>query len=150
MLVRLTRSGRVRAGCSIILAYLFCVLAPSVALAFGAPFPCLTDEVQPSVAVHVHDASMAHADNAAHDYAGHDHGGMHIHHAADGAEPPVKHSHDGKNSSGSCCAMMCVSALPADLPSVAAPLHPIAIRLAEAFQSLHSEAPARLYRPPIA
>ncbi|WP_456665464.1 hypothetical protein [Bradyrhizobium sp. USDA 3240] len=150
MLVRLTRSGRVRAGCSIILAYLFCVLAPSVALAFGAPFPCLTDEVQPAVAVHVHDASMAHADNAAHDHAGHDDGGMHAHHAADGAEPPVKHSHDGKNSSGSCCAMMCVSALPADLPSVAAPLHPIAIRLSEAFQSLHSEAPARLYRPPIA
>ncbi|WP_420840873.1 hypothetical protein [Bradyrhizobium quebecense] len=150
MLVRLTRSGRVRAGCSIILAYLFCVLAPSVALAFGAPFPCLTDEVQPAAAVQVHDASMAHADGAAHDHAAHDHGGMHMHHAADGAEPPAKHSHDGKNAPGPCCAMMCVSALPADLPSVTAPLHPIATRLAEALQSLHSEAPARLYRPPIA
>lgn len=144
VLVRLTRSGRVRAGCSIILAYLFCVLAPSVALAFGAPFPCLTDEIQPA-AVQVHDTSMAHADGAAHD-----HGGMHMHHAADGAEPPLKHSHDGKSAPGPCCAMMCVSALPADLPSVAAPLHPIATRLAEALQSLHSEAPARLYRPPIA
>nr|WP_245452885.1 hypothetical protein [Bradyrhizobium sp. C9] len=151
MLVRLTKSGRVRAGCSIILAYLFCVLAPSLALAFGAPFPCLTDEVQP-VAVHVHDASMpmAHAEAAAHDHAAHDHGGMHTHHAAGGVEPPAKHSHDGKNSPGPCCALMCVSALPADLPLVAGPLHPIANRLAEVFQSLRGEAPARLYRPPIA
>ncbi|WP_050402866.1 hypothetical protein [Bradyrhizobium embrapense] len=150
MLVRLSRSGRVRAGCAIILAYLFCVLAPSIALAFGAPFPCLTDRVQPAVAVHVHDASMAHADGAAHVHAGHDHAGMHMHHAADGAEPPVKHSHDGKSAPGPCCAMMCVSALPAVLPLVAGPLHPIATRLTEAFQSLHGEAPARLYRPPIA
>ncbi|SEC38633.1 hypothetical protein [Bradyrhizobium erythrophlei] len=142
MLVRLTRSGRVRAGCSIILAYLFCVLAPSVALAFGAPFPCLTDEVQPSVAVQVHDTSMAHA--------AHDHGGMHMHHAADATDQHAKHSHDGKGAPGPCCAMMCVSALPADLPLVAGPLHPIATRLTEAFRSLHGEAPARLYRPPIA
>lgn len=139
-----------RAGCSIILAYLFCVLAPSIALAFGAPFPCLTDEVRPVAMAHVHDISMVHADGAAHDHAGHDHGGMHAHHAADGAEPPVKHSHDGKNAPGPCCAMMCVSALPADLPLVAGPLRQIAIRLTEAFQSLRSEAPARLYRPPIA
>ncbi|WP_349629359.1 hypothetical protein [Bradyrhizobium sp. BR2003] len=146
MLVRLTRSGRVRAGCSIILAYLFCVLAPSFALACGAPFPCLTDEVQ-RVAVHVHDASMpmAHAEAAAHDHVG-----MHMQHAADAAEPPAKHSHDGKNSSGPCCALMCVSALPADLPFVATPLHPISTRLCEAHQSLRSEAPTRLYRPPIA
>ncbi|BBB99100.1 hypothetical protein BE61_45410 [Bradyrhizobium elkanii USDA 61] len=152
MLVRLTRTRRVRAGCSIILAYLFCVLAPSFALAFGAPFPCLTDEVQPAAAAHVHAAStpMAHAEGVAHDHAAHDHGGMHMHHAADGAEPPVKHSHDGKTAPGPCCALMCASALPADLPLVAGPLHPIATRLAEAFQSLRSEAPARLYRPPIA
>ncbi|MGY2807206.1 MULTISPECIES: hypothetical protein [unclassified Bradyrhizobium] len=147
MLVRLTRSGRLRAGCSIILAYLFCVLAPSFALAFGAPFPCLTDEVQPAVMTHVHDGAMpvTHADAAARD-----HGGTHLHHAADAAEPPAKHSHDGKNAPGPCCALMCVSALPADLPFVASPLHPIATRLAEPTRGLWSEAPARLYRPPIA
>ncbi|MGY4225180.1 hypothetical protein ACVMIH_002541 [Bradyrhizobium sp. USDA 4503] len=150
MLVRLTRSGRLRAGCSIILAYLFCVLAPSFALAFGAPFPCLTDEVQPVAAAHVHAASMAHAEAVTHDHAAHDLGGMHMQHAADDAAPPVKHSHDGKSSPGPCCALMCVSALPADLPFVAAPLHPIATRLSEAYQSLRSEAPPRLYRPPIA
>ncbi|MGF6307962.1 hypothetical protein ABIB82_001807 [Bradyrhizobium sp. i1.8.4] len=154
--MRLTRSGRVRAGCFIILAYLFCVLAPSFALAFGAPFPCLTDEVQPVAAADVHEASMpvsmsmAHTEGVSHDHAARDHDGMHTHQAADAAEPPAKHSHDGKNSSGPCCAMMCVSALPADVPFVAGPLHLIATRLAEAYQSLRSEAPARLYRPPIA
>ncbi|WP_245350581.1 hypothetical protein [Bradyrhizobium sp. UFLA03-84] len=149
--MRLNRSGRVRAGCSIILAYLFCVLAPSVALAFGAPFPCLTDEVQPAVAAHLHEASppMAHAEGVAHDHATHDHGGMHVQHAADAAASHAKHSHDGKGSPGPCCTLMCVSALPADLPLVAGPLHPIATRLAEARQILHSQAPARLYRPPI-
>ena len=151
VLVRLNRRGRVRAGCSIILAYLFCVLAPSFALALGAPFPCLTDEVQPAVAEHMHDGSMPmmHADGTAHDHAAHDHGGMHMHHVADGVQP-AKHSHDGKTMPGPCCALMCVSALPADLPSVAGPLHPIATRLAEVIQSLRSEAPARHYRPPIA
>ncbi|WP_376708499.1 hypothetical protein [Bradyrhizobium australafricanum] len=145
--MRLTRSGRVRAGCSIILAYLFCVLAPSFALAFGAPFPCLTDEVQPAAAAHVHAASMpmVHTEGVVHD-----HGGMHGHHTADNAAAPAKHSHDGKSSPGPCCALMCVSALPADLPFVAGPLHPIATRLAEACQGLRSEAPARRYRPPIA
>ena len=148
MLVRLKGAGRMRAGCSIILAYLFCVLAPSLALALGAPFPCLTDEVQPVAMVHEHGTpiAMVHGDGAAH----HDHGGMHQHHAAGGTEPPAKHSHDGKTSPGPCCAMMCVSALPADLPSVTAPLRPIATRISEARQGLRSEPPARLYRPPIA
>ena len=136
-----------RAGCSIILAYLFCVLVPSLALALGAPFPCLTDDVQPVAMTPVHEApaSMAHADHAARD-----HGGMHAHHMADGSAPPAKHSHDGNTSAGPCCAMMCVSALPADLPSVNGPLHPIVTRISEAYPSLRSETPARLYRPPIA
>ncbi|QOZ26813.1 hypothetical protein XH93_26780 [Bradyrhizobium sp. CCBAU 51753] len=146
-----------RAGCSIILAYLFCVLAPSFALAFGAPFPCVTDEVQPVAMVHAHEmpVAMVHDGGAAHDHAAmHQHEPQPQHHLADAADShaniPAKHDHDGKSSPGPCCAMMCVSALPADLPSVAAPLHPIATRIAEASQGLRSEAPARLYRPPIA
>ena len=135
-----------RAGCFIVLAYLFCVLAPSVSLALGAPFPCLTDEVPPVATVHTHEASMVGGGDA-----GHDHHGMHGHHVADAATPPANHSHhhDGKCSPGPCCAMMCVSAIPADLPSVVGPLHPIATRISEPYRSLRSEAPARLYRPPI-
>ncbi|UFX48216.1 hypothetical protein HAP47_0016760 [Bradyrhizobium sp. 41S5] len=110
----------------------------------------MTDEVPPAAAAHVHGMTKVHAEGVAHDHAAHDHGGMHGQHAANATDQHAKHSHDGKNAPGPCCAMMCVSALPADLPSVTAPLHPIATRLAEALQSLHSEAPARLYRPPIA
>jgi len=137
-----------RAGCLIVLAYLFCVLAPSVSLALGAPFPCLTDEVQPVATMHSHEAPVSMAQAAG---AGHDHHGMHAHHAADAATPPANHSHghDGNSSPGPCCAMMCVSAMPAELPAVAGPLHPIATRISEASRGLRSEAPARLYRPPI-
>ena len=148
VLVRLGKSERVRAGCLVILAYLFCVLAPSVALALGAPFPCLTDDIQPGATVHVHmhGAPGAAAQSGS---AGHDHHGMHAHHTADAA-PMTKHDHDGKGSPGSCCALMCVSAMPADLPSVTGPLHPIATRVSEAYRALRSETPALHYRPPIA
>src|SRR4051812_42477888 len=45
MLLRLTRSMRIRVGRIIALAYLFCVLAPAASLAWGnGPAPCL-DEV---------------------------------------------------------------------------------------------------------
>jgi len=131
----------------IILAYLFCVVAPSFALANGAPFPCLTDEVQPVTMKHVHEAPVS---MAGHDGAAHDHGAMHMHHAADAAVPNGKHSHDGKGAAGPCCAMMCVTAMPANLPSVVGPLHPIATRISETRQSLRSESPAPRYRPPIA
>lgn len=136
-----------RAGCLIVLAYLFCVLAPSVSLALGAPFPCLTDEVPPVATMHMHEAAVTMVGDT-----GHDHHGMHSHHTADAATPPAHHSHghDGKDSPGSCCALMCVLAMPADLPSVAGPRHPIATRVSEAYPSPRSEAPARLYRPPIA
>ncbi|MFB9264063.1 hypothetical protein ACFFWD_12920 [Bradyrhizobium erythrophlei] len=144
--MRLSKSKRLRAGRLIVLAYLFCVLAPSLALAFGAPIPCVTDEVQPVATAHMHEASMAHADHG----AGHDHGGLHAHHAADPAGTPAKHSHDGHGAPGPCCAMMCASAMPADVPSVVTPSHPVATRISEAYRSLRSEAPARLYRPPIA
>jgi len=46
--------------------------------------------------------------------------------------------------------MMCVSALPAELPSVAKPLQPISACTVEITASLHSEAAPLLYRPPIA
>jgi hypothetical protein len=46
--------------------------------------------------------------------------------------------------------MMCVIALPADLPSVAKPLQPVSAGAPEIVASLHSSAPPLLYRPPIA
>lgn len=46
--------------------------------------------------------------------------------------------------------MMCVSALPANLPSVATPLLPVSACAPELVASLHSAAPPVHYRPPIA
>ncbi len=135
-----------RAGRLIVLAYLFCVLAPSLALAFGASIPCVTDEVYPVATAHVHETAVAHADAG----ASHDHGGLHAHHAADPAGTPAKHSHDGNSSPGPCCAMMCATAMPADLPSIVTPSEPVSTRLFEPYRVLRSETPARLYRPPIA
>ncbi|MBR0687566.1 hypothetical protein JQ612_21430 [Bradyrhizobium manausense] len=138
MLLQLTRSMRIRVGRFVALAYLFCVLAPAAALAWGSgPAPCLGDDVVP--ANHMH-ANMPH-----------DHAGMHhTHHQAAAQDTPSPQHHDGKGHVGPCCAMMCVSALPADLPSVAKPLQPISACAPEIVISLHSAAPPQHYRPPIA
>jgi hypothetical protein len=83
----------------------------------------------------------------AHDGMTHDHAAMHAHQSAQ--DTPAPHHHDGKGKAGPCCAMMCVSALPAELPSVAKPLQPVSACSPEIMASLHSAAPSRHYRPPI-
>ena len=68
MLLRLTRSMRIRVGRIIALAYLFCVLAPAASLAWGSgPAPCLDDALLADLvpvhhqmqAGHVHDGVLA-------------------------------------------------------------------------------------------
>jgi hypothetical protein len=145
MLRQLTRSMRIRVGRLVVLAYLFCVLAPAAALAWGhGPAPCL-DDALPTVPVH-------HQMSASHTHGGptHDHAGMHPHHQAAAQDVPAPHHHDGKDHVGPCCAMMCISALPADLPSVAKPLQPVSACAPEIVACLHSAAPPLHYRPPIA
>ncbi|WP_409190163.1 hypothetical protein [Bradyrhizobium sp. RDM4] len=147
MLLQLTRSMRIRVGRLVALAYLFCVLAPAAALAWGSgPAPCLDDTLLADL-VPVH-----HQVAAAHSHEGnvtHDNTGKHAHHQAAAQDTPAPHHHDGKGKVGPCCAMMCVSALPADLPSVAQPLQPISACTPGIMASLHSQAPPLLYRPPI-
>jgi hypothetical protein len=84
-----------------------------------------------------------------HDGASHDHAGVHAHHQTATQDGPASHHHDSKGKAGPCCAMMCVSALPADLPVFAKPLQPISACSPEIVASLHSTAPPLLYRPPI-
>lgn len=132
------------AGRLIALLYLFCVIVPGAALAFGVgPAPCL-DELSMSVG---HDNAMGHM----HGRAAHDHDiGGHVHDMAGLAHHDNGHHH-GKACPGPCCAMMCVSALPADLPAVAVvSARPVSARIFESDRSLRGEAPPRLYRPPIA
>jgi hypothetical protein len=141
MFVRLTRPARARAGWFAALLYLSCVLAPGAAMALGDAASCLVMKVETAAAAPGHDASPhqhheAHSDHQANAGAVHD--------------EPAEPQHHGKSSPGPCCAMLCVSAIAADLPSVATPSQPISLCVSENFQRLPSKATPLLYRPPIA
>jgi hypothetical protein len=140
MFVRLTRRKRAKAGWFVALLYLLCVIAPAAAAALGNPAPWLPAEIKAAVAAPVHE----HMYGAG---ASHEHGGMHAGQHGDMDE--AKHSHDGTASPGPCCAMLCLSAIPADLPAIAKPEQPISVRVAEKYRRLPGKAPPLLYRPPI-
>ena len=138
---------RIRVGRLIALAYLFCVLAPAASLALSnGPAPCLDEAVLADAVPAHHQMPAGHG----HDATSHQHAGPHSHHQTAERDAPAPHHHDGQGTVGPCCAMMCVSALPADLPSVAMPLLPVTACAPEIVASLHSAAPPLHYRPPIA
>ena len=145
MFVRLTRHTRRKAGWFAALLYLFCVLAPGVALALGDAASCLS--VETTAVAHVHEA-MSDAAGSLH----HHHDMQAGQHADAGAAPHdhTRHEHNGKNSPGPCCAMLCLSGITADLPAIAKPSQPISVCVSENFQRLPGKAPPLLYRPPIA
>ena len=149
MFVRLTRRKRVKAGWFAALLYLFCVLAPGVALALGDAASCLLPPSGTAATMQEH-GGVQHAD-------AHQHRAMQAdqhatHHADAGHAMPkhAKHQHDGKGSMGPCCAVLCISAIAADLPAVEKPSQPRSVCVSENLQRLPGEAPPRLYRPPIA
>lgn len=148
MLMRLTRSMRIRVGRIIALAYLFCVLAPAASLAWGSAAPCLGDDAQADLVPAHHHMAASHDMAANPGDVPHEHAGTPSQTAAKDA--PAPNHQDGKGTVGPCCAMMCVSALPADLPSLATPLRPMSTCAPEIVPSLHSAAPPQHYRPPIA
>jgi hypothetical protein len=86
------------------------------------------------------------------DAAPHEHGETHRHHADAGNAPQQhpEHEHDGKGSPGPGYAMLCVSAIAADLPAIAKPSPPVSPCVFGNLQRLPGEAPPLLYRPPIA
>ena len=133
MFVHLTRRMRAKAGWFVALLYLFCVLAPGAALALGDAAPCFPTESTPA-ATH------------GHEHSGHVTAHEHSHQADAGH---AKHTHDGKTSPGPCCAMLCLSAIPANLPDIANPPQPMSVRISESYQRLPGKAPPLLYRPPI-
>lgn len=155
MLVGLTRTQRQRAGWFVALAYLFCVLVPTIASALPGhhtPPHCLTGDNQVSGMVHVHHESLTPA-----------HEGEHAHHHA-GVQVSTVASHDAEMAAqksdadpakepqlmdGKCCGLMCVTALPAALVAMAKPSVPKAARIFDSYRKLADNAPARLYRPPI-
>jgi hypothetical protein len=147
MLLQMTRSMRIRVGRLVALTYLFCVLAPAASLAWGSgPAPCLDDALLADLVPVHHQMQAGHM----HDGAAHDHAAPHAHHQAAEQHAPTSHHHDDKGKAGPCCAMMCISALPADLPGLTTPVRPMSTCAPEIVASLHSTAPPRHYRPPIA
>jgi hypothetical protein len=137
MFVRLIRSRRLIAGWIAAAIYLLCVVAPPVALALGSgPAPCLAEDMLPAV---------MHTDSHAHD-----HGSMHAHHHLADEGAPSGHHHDGKGLPGPCCVVLCAVGIATNLPTVAAPLQPTTLRLAEAERVMTGRTPPLLYRPPIA
>jgi hypothetical protein len=149
MFVRLTRWKRVKAGWFAALLYLFCVLAPGVALALGDAASCLLPQSGTAATMQEHEG-VQHADAHQHHAMQADQHATH-HADADHAMPEhAKHQHDGKGAMGPCCAVLCVSAITADLPAVEKPSQPRSVCVSENLQRLPGEAPPRLYRPPIA
>ena len=136
----LTKLFRTRAAILIALAYAFCVLAPSAALAVAnnpASFHCL-DELSGVSAPSKHEGlSHAHADGTIHH---HDHSGAPDHHSGTG----------GKADDGSCCGLFGVSALAHDpglMFGVSTPASPAPSAISN---GLAGRATPPLHRPPIA
>jgi hypothetical protein len=158
MLLRLTRTKRLRAGWIVTLAYLLCVLAPTISYALPgthAPAPCLTDDDHVPGMVHVHNempTKHVHTDGQVHEHAA-----AHSHASPDGDHRSVSVAMDGKSDSqkaphstdGQCCGLMCVTALPATLVDIVTPSAPTAVCEAERYREVTDNAPSRLYRPPI-
>ena len=152
MLARLTNPIRIRAGWLLALVYLLCVLAPAAALAVGDAAPCL-EAGTGTAAMMQADLMQAGANSAAalhmHQAGPHDQAGSHDHGALHADSHYAHHHHDGKTAAGPCCAMLCLSAVPADLPAIAKPSLPTAVLASAIFRPLRGKAPPLLYRPPI-
>jgi hypothetical protein len=158
MLVRLTRTKRLRAGWFLAQIYSLCVLAPTISYALPrahAAAPCLTDENHVPGMVHVHNempTQHVHEDGHVHD-----HPGGHSHANSDGDEHAVSMAPDGKSIpekaphsfDGQCCGLMCVTALPASVVDIVKPAAPTALCELERFRNVADNASPRLYRPPI-
>jgi hypothetical protein len=158
MLVRLTRTHRLKAGWILALAYLLCVLAPTISYALPgehAVAPCLTDDNHVPGMVHVHNEMPAkhfHKDSQVHE-----HSATHSHASSDGDHRSVSMGTVGQSapqkaphsSDGQCCGLMCVSALPTNLVDIVTPSVPTAVCEAEGYREVTDNAPSRLYRPPI-
>ena len=158
MFVGLTRTKRRRRGWIVALAYLFCVLAPTLSFALPGSHAiayCLTDDDHTPGLAHVHSEGIAqhvHKDGQIHDHSGvQTHARAASDHQAklvslsDGSGPAKAPHHSDRK----CCGLMCVTALPAAEVNVATPLLPKAIRVSENFRKLRDDAPPQRYRPPI-
>ena len=161
MLLNLTRKRRQKAGRHVALIYMLCILAPTLSYALPgehAPAHCLTMEGM-SGSMLTHDEAVrpmhVHLDGQPHD-----HGSAQMSSMSDANDmvamsddmdgdgiPAKKGPH---TTSGQCCALMCVSAIPAPAFEIAAPSAPSVVHVATTYRAMTDNAPAVHYRPPIA
>jgi hypothetical protein len=147
MLLRLTKSFRIKAAIAVALLYALCVLAPSAALAFADSSMvahCLTEQ---------------HGMAKPHDHGGkpHDHGGKtHVHddgtahHHGDHGATANDSEADKQGHSGSCCGLFCMSALAAEAVAALGDPLPFSLLVPAVSRDLAGRGPDRINRPPIA
>jgi hypothetical protein len=147
--LRLTKIQRLRARCGVALLYLLCVMTPTIALALpGTTIPdCLLLDAAAVVHVHNHGAGDAHHHATSGGRAGtHDHGtALNTGHPLD--QPPQRGHHT--STGGSCCELMCLTALPAMSTDITPPIPVVSLCVNEASRVIVGSAPPRHYRPPI-
>ena len=155
MLLRLTRSFRVKAAIAVAALYAFCILLPATAFALAdgrmAP-PCLLDDLALVVA-HSHapaaDAPAAHH----HDGTSHDNAGAAHHHHGDGphaAADQQSYPDHSKSRPGECCGLFPLVALAGGLRPALAPARLASSVIPALTDALTGREPDRIIRPPIA
>ena len=136
---------RSRAAVALAALYAICVLVPSAAIAVGSSGHCLTDD---RPAAHVHKAKAdvtahTHGDGTVH------HGGQPAAHDQDESAPQKHSTTGGKDESGNCCGLFCISAIGTERgPRLLAPLS-FAADLPALADALTGRDPGLLHRPPI-
>jgi len=154
MLLRLTKSFRVRAAMAVAALYAFCILLPATAFALAdgrmAP-PCLIDDLA-MVSVHDHDGADHGAMAHQHGDGSHDHAMAHHHHGdeANAASEPQGDPDHGKSRPGECCGLFPMVALAGGLRPPLAPPRLTSSEIAALSDALTGRGPDRIIRPPIA
>jgi hypothetical protein len=141
MLARVNKSQRLKAGWCIALAYLFCVLAPSLSFAFAdgsTSAPCLIEDHGPGV--HVHGPADQHLHHAS---------AVHGHGLGVPAKQTVPEKAPQKTADTRCCGLVSASAIPAGETVVVGPMAITSRCETESTRVVSDNAPLRLYRPPI-
>jgi hypothetical protein len=151
MLARLNKPQRLKAGWYIALAYLCCVLAPSMSFAFAdgsQSAPCLIEDHGPGM--HVHESAH---DQRVHDVAhvaDHDHGPSIAHdHATSQKDGGLPVKDPQKSADTRCCGLISVSAIAAGEIALVKPAVLTSRCETERYRSVADNTPPGLYRPPI-
>jgi hypothetical protein len=161
MLLRLTKSFRVKAAMAMAALYAFCILLPATAFALAdgrLASPCLIDDL---AALSAHDhaatdhgATAHHHGGASHDHAGHDHAATMAHHhhgdEANAASVPQGDPDHSKGRPGECCGLFPMVALAGGLRPALAPPRLTSSAISAPTEALTGRGPDRIIRPPIA